>query len=311
MHFSVPREGFLPGDADLLDCLFELPRAVDQFEVRCIVDSACSMQIDAVALQPADSLSDMEAGAAVLAGIAPGHDTPPVYADVPDDGHALTGGLTPTDANKETPAMNDRTDRSGSAPGNPQGEIAADLTALLQRHDRDFIRCAYLTLVKREPDDSGMAFYSRRLRSGVAKVQILAEMYASDEARGKGAHLPGLDRAMSRLRLARLPLIGRALAWLLDIDGDSVAQVRLRAIEQQLHALQYRLDTLGSVTVGAPQPASALVFAHLAGARSTTRTRSWPAPLSLHRRTPMRSSAASARRCRAPRKRRHWAASRR
>lgn len=121
---------------------------------------------------------------------------------------------------------------------------AKDLATLLGYHGVEFVRCAYLTLVKREPDETGMDFYFGRLLEGTSKLQILTEMHRSSEAKEKGAKLPGLERAIFLRTLASRPLIGPVLRPLLRVEGDSVTQVRLRRIEQYLIAL-YRVSESG------------------------------------------------------------------
>jgi hypothetical protein len=137
---------------------------------------------------------------------------------------------------------------------------AADLRTLLQHNDRRFVQCAYLTLLRREPDPKGLIFYVGRLRDGVPKMQILSELYSSDEARAAGADLPGMRRAIRREKLIRLPLIGKLAKMLFDGEGESVFETRLRVIEQQVFSLVQRFDSHGdqlNVIEGRDQSSSA------------------------------------------------------
>jgi hypothetical protein len=99
-------------------------------------------------------------------------------------------------------------------------------------------------------------------------MQILSEIYASDEARATSADLPGLRRAIRRQKLIRLPLIGILAKTLFDAEGESVFETRLRVIEQQVFLLVQRFDSHGAqlrhvdnqssdVTVGGNQSSSA------------------------------------------------------
>jgi hypothetical protein len=133
--------------------------------------------------------------------------------------------------------------------GNPRVRLrrvpvhaAQSLQDVMRLHGADFIRCAYLTFVQREPDEDGMDHYLGRLLDGAAKIRILADMYRSDEARRKDARLPGLERAIALHRLATLPLLGPTLGLLLRVEGDRIAEVRLRRIEQRLIALGLQLN---------------------------------------------------------------------
>ena len=89
------------------------------------------------------------------------------------------------------------------------GQIGAapTLEELLRHQDRPFIECAYLTLLKRQPDVEGFNYYFQRLRTGSPKIQILRELYASPEARVRGVHLPGLRRNVWLQKLIRVPLL--------------------------------------------------------------------------------------------------------
>ncbi len=131
-------------------------------------------------------------------------------------------------------------------------KAAGDLAALLAHHGVDFVRCAYLTVVKREPDETGLNFYLGRLLDGESKVQILTEMHRSPEAQGKGVNLPGFERAIFLRMLATRPLIGPVLRFLLRIEGDSALQVRLRRIDQQIFALGREADS-GRVATFEPE----------------------------------------------------------
>ncbi len=112
---------------------------------------------------------------------------------------------------------------------------ANDLSELLREHGSRFVRSAYLTLVRRDPDDPGLQFYLSRLIDGSQKIQILSEMSQSDEARALGTTLPGLREAISRYRRTRVPVLGAVIRFITREEGDFPSDVRLRAIEQRLH----------------------------------------------------------------------------
>ena len=84
---------------------------------------------------------------------------------------------------------------------------AQNLAELLQYHDRQFIECAYLTLLGRHPDITGMKYYLGRLQSGVSKIQILDQILSSTEGKRSSANLPGLRTAIQRFKLSKIPLI--------------------------------------------------------------------------------------------------------
>lgn len=110
-----------------------------------------------------------------------------------------------------------------------------DLAQLLARHDTAFVEAAYRAILKRPPDPSGREHYLQRLRSGEAKLQLLLDLSQSEESRRRGGDaLPGLHAASRRLRLARLPIVGRLLRALVGSESSDETQKRLRAMEQQL-----------------------------------------------------------------------------
>ncbi|MCA3777349.1 MAG: glycosyltransferase [Burkholderia sp.] len=68
-----------------------------------------------------------------------------------------------------------------------------NVAGLLRADGEDFVRNAYLSLLRREPDEGGRAHYLERLNSGVPKERILAELYLSAEGRQKGVRVDGMD----------------------------------------------------------------------------------------------------------------------
>jgi hypothetical protein len=61
--------------------------------------------------------------------------------------------------------------------------VAVTLDELLQYHDKQFISCAYQTLLGRTPDPEGLQYYLDRLRSGISKYEILAQLRFSKEGK--------------------------------------------------------------------------------------------------------------------------------
>ena len=82
------------------------------------------------------------------------------------------------------------------------------LDQLLVLNDVDFVRAAYRALLKREADPTGERNYVELLRSGHDKVRLLGDMARSEEARRSGASIPGLNGALMRRKLGRLPVVG-------------------------------------------------------------------------------------------------------
>lgn len=82
------------------------------------------------------------------------------------------------------------------------------LDELLSYQDQQFIQAAYLTLLDREPDPEGQAYYLYRIRTGVPKLQVLDQMLNSSEAKRLKVVLPGLENAVRVFRNTQIPLVG-------------------------------------------------------------------------------------------------------
>ena len=67
-----------------------------------------------------------------------------------------------------------------------------NLNAILALDGADFIRAAYQDLLGRPADANGLEYYLGRVRSGVRKSRILAEIASSAEARPVVAASPAL-----------------------------------------------------------------------------------------------------------------------
>jgi hypothetical protein len=134
-------------------------------------------------------------------------------------------------------------------PRNPL-ERASSLTELLAWHDEDFVRCAYVTLLGRRPDELGEWHYVEQLRQGKARLQILSELRFSTEGQKHDPGIAGLDRALRRAALIRLPLIGKLFGLFrrgMELDDRRAREHRatLNAItleRYQMYGIQLRLQ---------------------------------------------------------------------
>ena len=119
----------------------------------------------------------------------------------------------------------------------PIPSVVSTLDELLACHDQQFVRCAFQTLLGRDPDPEGLGYYLGRLRTGYSKMRILAQLRLSKEGKAHAAKLPGLDSAMQRHQKGQYPLIG----WLFRLrdgtEGNHPTERKLRGIENQLFLL--------------------------------------------------------------------------
>lgn len=113
-------------------------------------------------------------------------------------------------------------------------ERAPSLEYLCRFADHDFICCAFVTMLGRQPDPVGEAYYLHRLRQGVSKLSILLDMRRSREGRAHDPGIAGLDRILKRHRNANLPLIGWAVRFMTRREGNSELERSLRVMSNML-----------------------------------------------------------------------------
>ena len=114
--------------------------------------------------------------------------------------------------------------------------------ALMELHDREFVDCAYWTLLGRAADPDGLAHYRGHLRRGTPKAQLLWQLAGSGEGKAHGASLPGLKAVFRRYNRARLPLIGWLFVLAGQAEGRSRSARRRRALENSIWAVEQDLN---------------------------------------------------------------------
>lgn len=124
---------------------------------------------------------------------------------------------------------------------------------LMGLHNGEFVDQAYDAILGRDPDDAGRAYYVARLRAGYSKLSVLSQLRGSEEALVLPA-VPGIDGAVRRYRLGRLPLIGWFFRKLYRVESESVNERLQRAILSELASLQ---SESFAPAVAAPRPQSA------------------------------------------------------
>ena len=90
----------------------------------------------------------------------------------------------------------------------PRADDRYHVNDLLPYHDRVFVEAAYRAVLKRFPDQAESLRDLKRLRSGVNKIDLLADLRLSPEGRVKGVRLDGLFVPALIRRLGQLPVIG-------------------------------------------------------------------------------------------------------
>ncbi len=86
-----------------------------------------------------------------------------------------------------------------------------NVSALLELDGRAFVDAAYQTLLQRDADESGLAFYTAELESGVDKVSVLAALANSAEGRARAVSLEGLAAVITPSQARGLSTLRRFL----------------------------------------------------------------------------------------------------
>ena len=115
---------------------------------------------------------------------------------------------------------------------------ANSLPELLSWHDADFVRCAYVTILGRQPDPEGEIYYTGRIRRGHSKLEVLDQLRRSAEGPQHDPGIAGLDRALKRARWERQFIVGWAVRRVTGGEGNSGSWKRHRAMLNQAALIQ-------------------------------------------------------------------------
>ncbi len=106
------------------------------------------------------------------------------------------------------------------------------LNDLLGFHDEVFVRNAYKVILKREPDDSGMAHFLKNLRSGrYSKLDILSILRFSPEGDNVNVQIEGLGKRSVLRKMYRVPVAGYLLRLMVAIARLPVLITHFRQLE--------------------------------------------------------------------------------
>lgn len=137
-----------------------------------------------------------------------------------------------------------KADQSRAEASNSQSPKARSINAVLAYDDRQFVESAYQLILDRNPDSGGLNYYLARLRGGARKLQILNELSSSEEARARCVEVPDLRKALRRQGFINIPVLGGLFKWLSGLEGDSVGEVKMRAIQHQFYSVKEELAAL-------------------------------------------------------------------
>jgi FkbM family methyltransferase len=114
---------------------------------------------------------------------------------------------------------------------------ADSLAELCAWHDLNFVRCAFVTILGRQPDMNGEKHYVDRLRAGVSKLSIIRDLRQSKEAKRHDPGIAGLDRALRLHTRRNLPVIGKVIGLFSSGEGDGKLERKLRQMETSWYLL--------------------------------------------------------------------------
>jgi GT2 family glycosyltransferase/SAM-dependent methyltransferase/glycosyltransferase involved in cell wall biosynthesis len=122
------------------------------------------------------------------------------------------------------------------------------LEDLLELAAQAFVTAAYHAVLGRAPDPDGLRHYQHALDTGRSRLQVLTDLRYSTEGRGRTPTLAGLEEAVRRQRLARIPVLGRLLPSAPRVVSLQGVRRDLNTLSGQMAqvdgSLQQRLESL-------------------------------------------------------------------
>lgn len=119
-------------------------------------------------------------------------------------------------------------------------ELRVSVETLLDLPDEEFVKAAYLLVLGRHPDPSGLAHYSRQVRDGEEKAAILVELARSEEGRRTSSGRPEIIKFINELsRSRRSSFLGSVQRLFRDLSRGN--ERKQRVIENRILALNHRV----------------------------------------------------------------------
>ena len=111
------------------------------------------------------------------------------------------------------------------------------LNDLLGFHDEPFVRNAYKAILKREPDDTGLAHFLSNLRNGrYSKIDVLSSIRFSSEGENANVQIEGLGKLSAFRKIYRVPVVGYFLRLAVGIARLPVLITNFRQLESHTMA---------------------------------------------------------------------------
>lgn len=156
---------------------------------------------------------------------------------------------------------------------------------ILELDDLSFIRAAYVALLGRATDPEGERHFLALLLNGGSRLRVLYDIRHSAEGRARTVTLQGFEDAMRKMRVSRIPLLGRvvrtgarppsARGLRRSVEGVATAVIETdQHMKQRLAEIEQRLQ---AVHADAEGKAEAMLIAQ------ALRRYHWPADTDLWR----------------------------
>src|SRR5215213_3743571 len=108
---------------------------------------------------------------------------------------------------------------------------------LLGVHDEPFVRNAYRAILKREPDDTGLAHFLKNVRNGrYSKIDVLSSLRFSPEGQNANVQIEGLNKLSVLRKIYRVPVAGYLLRLAVGIVRLPVLISNFRRLESHTMA---------------------------------------------------------------------------
>lgn len=114
-----------------------------------------------------------------------------------------------------------------------QAASGMSLNDLLSLDGTAFLQAAYEVILQRDIDGSGQTHYSRKMRSGARKYDVISTLARSAEARRIGAVVPGLKKYLRKYFWADLPVLGWIARSIYGVESNDPVSRQIRALQMQ------------------------------------------------------------------------------
>ena len=142
---------------------------------------------------------------------------------------------------EQTSTTNPAPTSGSNMSANPTPRIAQSVEELLSYYDEEFVQCAYQTILGRVPDAEGLQYYLARVRAGISKIEILAQLRLGMEGKSRPVVISGLDKAIKRHKLLKIPLLGGLLRIAGVRHPEANILQSLRILDNRIHAININL----------------------------------------------------------------------